>query len=56
MTTRYMTLSAGSSKVITKSVTTMQIFIKQTNFEGDKIAFESSYYVYQNLTLVVISF
>ena len=53
MTTRYMTLSAGLSNVITKSVTTMHIFIK-INFEGDKIAFERSY-VNQNRILVIIS-
>ena len=53
MTTRYITLSAGLSNVIMKSVTTMQIFI-QINFEGDKIAFERSY-VNRNLILVTIS-
>ena len=36
MTTRYMTLLAGSSSVITKSVTTKLIFIK-IKFEGDKL-------------------
>ena len=43
MTTRYITLSAGISKVMTMSVSTMQIFI-EINFEGDKIAFKTESY------------
>ena len=41
MTTRYLTLSAETSTVMTISMTTMQIFI-EINFEGDKIAFNRS--------------
>ena len=34
MTIRYITLSVGASNVMTTSVTTMQIFIQITTFEG----------------------
>ena len=52
MTARNITLSAGTSNVMTTSVTTMQIFIEIKNF---KIAFKRSYDK-QNLTLMIISY
>ena len=54
MTTCYITLSAGTSNVMTMSITTMQIFM-ETNFEGDKITFIRSYDK-QNLTLEIITY
>ena len=51
-----LTLSAGTSSVMTKSMTTMQIFIEiKKNFEGDKIAFKKSY-DNQILTFVIIPY
>ena len=41
MTTRYITFSAGTRKVMTTSVTTMYIFMEKN--EDDKIAFKGSY-------------
>ena len=55
MTTRYITLSVRTSNVMMTSVTTMQISLKYTNIEGDKIAFERSYDK-QDLTLMTISY
>ena len=55
MTTRYITLLAGTSNAMTTSVTTMQILLKLTTVEGVKIAFKRSYDK-QNLTLVIISY
>ena len=56
MATRYITLSVGTSKVMTMSVTAMQIFIEIiNNFEGDKISIKRSYNK-QNLTPVIISY
>ena len=52
MTTCYITLSAGTSNVMTTSLTTMQIFM-ETNLEIDKISFKRLYDK-QNLTLVTI--
>ena len=46
---------AGTSNVMTTSVTTMHFSLKLTIFKGDKSAFESSYDK-QDLTLVVISY
>ena len=54
MTTRYITLSVGTSYVMTMSVTRMQIFSEiSKNFNGDTIAFKGSY---DNLTRLIISF
>ena len=55
MTTRYITLSPGKVNVMTTSVTTIQIFIEITNFDGNKITLKMSYYK-QNLTQVIISY
>ena len=54
MITRFITLSAGTSIIMTTLVTTMQTII-ETNFERDKIAFKMSYDK-QNLTLTIISY
>ena len=56
MTTRYIIISAGTSNVMTTSITTMLIFIEnKTSVEGDKIAFKSSYDKH-NLTIMIISY
>ena len=58
MTTRYITLSAGTSNAMTTSVTAMLIFIEINilgYFEGCKIVFKMPYDK-QNLTLVIISY
>ena len=55
MTTRYITLSTETVNVMTTSVTTIQIFIEITYFDGEKITFKMSYDK-QNLTEVIISY
>ena len=56
MTTRYITLSAGTSKVMTTSVTAMQIFmeIKQT-FKAIKSHLKGPI-IEQNLKLMIIKY
>ena len=54
MTTRYITLTEGTSNVMTMSVTTMQIFM-EINFEVDELEFKRSCDK-QNLTPVIISY
>ena len=49
MTTRYITLLAGTSNAMTMFVSRMQIFIKIKNFEGHKIPFKDLYLVFANL-------
>ena len=55
ITTCYITLSAGTSNVMTTSVTTMQIFIEINKLQRHIIAFKRSYDK-QNLTRVIISY
>ena len=52
MTSHYITLLEGTSKVMMGSVTTVQIFIEINKVEGYEITFIRSYDK-QNLTLVI---
>ena len=56
MTTHVLTLSAGTSNVMMKSVTTMHFSLKKmSNLKAIKSHFERSYDK-QNITLMVISY
>ena len=55
MATRVITLSAGTSNVMTTSVTTIHFLLKQSTLKVIKSSFEKSDDK-QNITLVVISY